>query len=136
MGSFQDIEQAIAVRLATNWTTTPITYENVPYTPTPRTAFVRLLVNEVFSKQIAMSGSSSCHRISGLINIMIFAPIGTGVRVARGYADSIAAIFRNAQFSSILCRSPRLVRVGDIGEWYQYSVLVDFQYDQALANAI
>ncbi|MBU0792218.1 MAG: DUF4128 domain-containing protein [Gammaproteobacteria bacterium] len=134
MGTFQDIRQAIEVRMGANWTTTPIVYENVSYTPTPATPFVRLLIEEVDSKQVCMS-TTPCHRITGLIVVMIFVPVNTGTNTIRGYADTIAGIFRNADFSGIKCRSPRIVRVGDIGEWYQVSVFTDFWKDVALANA-
>jgi len=134
MGTFQDIRQAIEARMASNWTTTPIAYDNVAYTPTPATPFVRLLIEEVDSKQVSMS-TTPCHRFTGLIVVMIFVAINTGTNTVRGYADTIAGIFRNADFSNIKCQSPRIIRVGDIGEWYQVSVITDFYKDAALANA-
>jgi uncharacterized membrane-anchored protein len=134
MGAFQTIRSAIEARLNTNWTSTPIAWDNVPYTPDANTAFIRLIIDEVDSQQASMA-TIPCHRILGLIHVMIMVPINTGTNTARGHADTIAGIFRNANFSSIQCQSPRIRRVGDIGEWYQYSVLVPFYYEQALENA-
>jgi len=134
MGSFQDIRTAVEARLSAKWTTTAISWDNVPYTPIAETPFIRLLINEVSSQQISMA-TIPCHRIIGLIHIPIMVPVGTGTQVACGYADTLAGVFRNANFSSITCRSPKIVRVGDIGEHYQVSFLVDFWYDVALANA-
>lgn len=134
MGAFQDIRKDIEQRLSANWTSTDIAWDNVDYTPTPETAFIRLLVEEVDSRQVT-SQSTPCHRIIGLIHVMIMVSVGTGTDTARGYADGIATIFRNANFSDIQCRSPRIERVGDIGEWFQYSVLVPFYADKSLANA-
>ena len=134
MGAFQDIRAAIEARLSSNWTTTAIAWDNVEYNPTPATSFIRLIVDEVDSTQVSMA-TTPCHRIVGLIHIMIMVPINTGTNVARGYADTLAGIFRNADFSSVKCQSPRIRRVGDVGEYYQLSVLIPFYVDKYLVNA-
>lgn len=134
MGAFQDIRAAIEARLSSNWTTTPIAWDNVEYDPTPATSFIRLIVDEVDSTQVSMA-TTPCHRIVGLIHIMIMVPINTGTNVARGYADTLAGIFRNADFSGVKCQSPRIRRVGDVGEYYQYSLLTPFYTDKYLVNA-
>ena len=122
MGTWQDIRQAIEERFSTNYTTTDISWDNVPYTPDPATAFVRLLINEVDVYQASMA-NTPCHRFIGLIHAMVMVPTGTGTNTARGYADTIADIFRNANFDDITCRSPKIVRVGDIGEHFQISII-------------
>jgi hypothetical protein len=134
MGTFQDIRAAIETRFSANWTATDISWDNVAYDPKPEIPFVRLMINEVDSFQVSMS-TVPCHRFTGIIHIIILVPIGTGTNTARGYADSAAAIFRNADFSNIQCRSPRIVRIGDIGQYFQYSTLVNFWKDESLANA-
>jgi len=134
MGTFQDIRSAIETRFSTNYTSTAISWDNVAYDPSPETPFVRLIINEVDSFQVSMS-TTPCHRFTGIIHVLIMVPVGTGTNTARGYADIIAGIFRNAVFSGINCRTPRIVRVGDVGEYYQLSVLVNFWKDEALANA-
>ena len=134
MGAFQEIRAAIEARLSSNWTTTAIAWDNVEYDPNPATAFIRLIVEEADSTQVSM-GTTPCHRIVGLIHIMIMVPVNTGTNVARGYADTWAGVFRNADFSGIKCQSPRIVRVGDLGEYYQLSMLTPFYTDKILANA-
>jgi len=134
LGTFQDIRQAIESRFSTNWIATDVSWDNVPYTPDANTAFVRLMINEVDSFQASIA-TVPCHRFIGIIHILIMVPVGTGTNTARGYADDAATIFRNANFDGIQCRSPRIVRVGDIGEHYQYSVMLNFWYDAILANA-
>lgn len=134
MGLRQDIRTAIESRLSANWTTTDISWDNIPYTPLPETPYIRLLINEVDSYQASMA-AIPCHRTIGLIHILIMTPVGTGTQTARGYADTLDGIFRNANFSDIICKSPKLVRVGDVGEHYQYSHITSFWIDKALANA-
>ena len=134
MGTFQEIRAAIETRFSTNWTATDISWDNVPFTPDPETAFVQLLINEVDAYQVSMA-TAPCHWFTGIIHVVIMVPVGTGTHTARGYADSVAAIFRNAIFSNINCRTPRIIRVGDVGEYFQYSCLVNFWKDEALSNA-
>ena len=134
MGNFQDIREAIESRLNANWSTTDISWDNVSYTPDANTAFIRLLINETDSYQASMA-NTPCHRTIGLIHILVMVPIGTGTNTARGYCDTLAGIFRNASFDDITCKSPKIVRVGDIGEHYQYSILIPFWKDAILANA-
>ena len=135
MTFFTDIRTAIEQRLNANWSTTAIAWDNVEYNPIASTAFIRLIVDEVDVRQITLANTSPCHRATGLIHIMIMVPVNTGTATARGYADSLSDIFRNADFSSIKCLSPRIRRVGDVGEHYQYSLLIPFTYDKSLANA-
>ena len=134
MGFRQDIREAIEARLSDNWTSTDISWDNVPYTPEANTAFIRLMIDEVDSRQVSMA-DTPCHRIFGIIHIPIMVPVGTGTDTAKGYSDALGDIFRNADFSSIICRSPKTVRVGDVGEHYQFSWLCNFQADKALSNA-
>ena len=134
MGFRQDIRAAIENRLRANWTDTAISIDNVTYTPSSNTAFIRLFIEEVNSQQISLQ-TIPCHRITGFIHIPIMVPTGTGTQTARGYSDTLGDIFRNANFNDILCRSPKTVRVGDVGEHYQYSLMIDFWVDADLANA-
>ena len=134
MGTFQDIREAIEARFSANYTSTAISWDNVPYTPSSETPFVRLLINETDSYQASMA-TTPCHRFIGLIHVMVMVPVGTGTNTARGYADTVAGIFRNANFSDITCKSPKIIRVGDVGEHFQYSVLIPFWKDDILANA-
>lgn len=134
MGTFQDIREAIETRFINNWTATRISIDNVAFTADSEESFVKIMIEELPAYQVTM-GTKPCHRFPGIIHIMIFVPVGTGTNIARGYADSISDIFRNADFDDIQCRTTRLVRVGDVGEHFQYSALTNFWKDEALANA-
>lgn len=135
--TFEDIRAAIAALVETNWTTTDVVYDNRSYIPDPNTSYVRLVISEGPSRQVSCGGTTNCHRIIGLINVSIFVPLGTGTRTIRQYADTIADFLRNKQFSSpyLVCRSPRIVRVGEVDGMYQMSVIVDFWCDVSVANA-
>jgi len=132
--TFQDMRKSIESRFSTNWTTTDISWDNVHYDPKSETAFVRFIIDDGDAYQASI-GTSPCHRFPGIIHVMIMVPIGTGTNTARGYADSISDIFRGADFDGIQCRTPKIIRVGDVGEYFQISVLVNYWKDAVLANA-
>ena len=125
MGTWQDIRQDIESKLNANWTTTAIAWDNVEYTPSAATSFIRLLIEEVGSTQLTIGGTQ-CHRVYGLIHIMIMVPTKTASATAYTYADSLSDIFRNLEISIVRCRIPRIVRVGGIGEWFQLSLIIPF----------
>lgn len=121
---------AIESRFNTNWTTTTKAFDNIPFKPpTNGDGWARLTILDGKSDQVSLN-TDPTHRRVGVITVQIFVPKGTGTITVRTYADSIAAIFRNAVFSGIVCRSPFLVRVGQTGEWYQMNVIVPFFIDE------
>jgi hypothetical protein len=121
---------AIETRFNASWATaTEIAWDNVEYTPTQGTDFVRLTIIDGDSSQVSL-GNSPLHRSIGIIDIGIFVSLNSGTASARGYADRAAAIFREAQFSGILCRSPAIYRIGENDGWFQYNVTVPFHRDE------
>jgi len=138
MGTQQDFRKYVERRLRDNWTTTDIAYDNVDYTPSPNTAFVNLIIEENTSRQITYNAKENAtHRLEGFIMVLVNVPLKGGTNIARGYADSISTIFRNAQFSTmdILCKSTKVIRVGEVEGMFQYNVLTPFQVDVTLDNA-
>jgi len=127
--SFATARRDIELRLRDNWATTTIAYDNVAFeTPAGDTAWVAVRVFEDTSARITI-GNPGVHRQSGLIAIYIYVPQNTGTQVARGYADDIAAIFRDKQFNGITCREASVTNVGDFEQWYQVNVTIPFYWD-------
>ena len=138
MGTFQQVRQYIEARLSDNWTATDIAFDNIDYTPSADTAFVNLLIEDGPARQITYNANENAtHRYEGWIMVFVNVPLKTGTNTARGYADSIASIFRNAQFSAldIVCKSTRIIRIGEIDGMYQYNVLTEFWVDVTADNA-
>lgn len=131
--SFADERSAIENRLSTNWTSTPVQYDNVPFTKPDDNTYVRLNILTGDSTQIDMAPTPT-HRSVGVIVMQVFVPVNSGTNTARSHADSLAAIFRNVSFSvgdsgSILCRSPSITRVGEVDGLFQLNVSVPYQRD-------
>lgn len=126
----RDIEK----RLQDNWALTPIAFDNTVFTPRDGEPWVRLRIFEENVNRINI-GSPGYHRLVGLLVVSIFVPVGTGTHTVRGYADTIASIFRDVQFNGITCREAVPRTVGEVtlaGKetgWYQYDVSVRYQWD-------
>lgn len=128
--SFADTLKAVESRLQTNWTTTPIKFQNVPFNETA-TAYVALFLQDGEGLQISL-GTVALRRWAGIIIVQVFVPETTGTSVARGYADTIGAIFDRVQFSSgnsgvISCRTPSIETIGLRDGWWQVNVTIPYR---------
>ena len=111
--------------IETNWTTTPISYEEVPYIPTAGTAFIEVWVNDGGSTHAAMPNTQ---RFAGVLQIDINVPKGSGTATARTYADTIIGLFNGKQVDSITFRDLR-VHKDPSGEWYTLSLAWEWYVD-------
>jgi len=125
--------KAIEGRLKTAWTTTtPIRYENMEYTPTPGTAWIEITVSNGESFQPDINNDAPKYRNLGIIGINIYVPKGTASHIARGYCDTLAAIYRSKQFDGIVCRTPEIQYIGTEEQWAVYNVSTPFYRDELL----
>lgn len=126
--SFEDHRLQIETRMNTNWTTTPIAFENIEFTPPTNSPWVSLFIYGVDS--FTLANRSGSYRDTGLIAVKIHVPIGSGSKVAMGYADTIATIWRASIFNNIRCGIPSINRLGEFDGWYQTIVTTPFNMDQ------
>jgi hypothetical protein len=119
----RDIEK----RLADNWGTTPIAYDNVQFSP-PATSWIRLSIldGDAIRKNV---GNPGCHRQTGVIMIQIFVTENEGTNVARQYADTLSALYRDVTFNGITCREASPMNIGLVQGWYQFNVSIPYYYD-------
>lgn len=133
MSGFADERKAIEARMAAAWTTTKIRYENVPFASLS-TPYVALYILDGEGLQISL-GTPALRRWVGIIMVQVFVPQDSGTQVAKGYADTIGAIFDRAQFSTggsgtIRCQIPSLKSVGVTNGWQQVNVTIPFIRDK------
>jgi hypothetical protein len=97
------IRRAYEGRLAT-WAAArspalPVSYENVPYTPTTGATFLRAYVLPATTDAPDLAGTLRTYR--GVFQISVTCPINTGAGAALGIADELAALFVvNARLTS------------------------------------
>jgi len=124
--SYEAERASIEGRLKTAWTTTPIKFDNVAYTPaSTTTAFIELAIVNGESKQISL-GSPALYRHPGVISINVRTRLQIGSSTAKKHADTIGGIFRGQEFGGITCRAPRVSRVGEVDGWFVYNVSIPF----------
>lgn len=121
---------AIEARFQANWTTTPIKWENVPFEPGTASAFVEIRIATAASFQASL-GSPALYRHNGVISINLRVRQNVGTTTAKGYIDSLCAIFRGQTFSSVTCRAPIVSVIGDLNGWYTYNISIPYYRDQA-----
>lgn len=133
MSGFADFAKAIESRLQTNWTTTPIKFESVPFREMAD-AYVALFIRDGEGNQISL-GTPALRRWPGIVIIQVLVKEDTSTRVARGYADTIAAIFDRVQFSvdgsgTITCATPSIQIIGTRDGYFQLNVTVPYHRDK------
>ncbi len=119
---------AIESRFATNFTVCSVKYSNVKYDPTPRQAWADIKV--IIADSIKAEIGGGLHRNVGIISVNIYEGVNTGTATGKEKADIAAAVFRDAAFSGITCRSPMITEVGEIDEWYVINMSVPFFRDK------
>ena len=127
---------AIRTIFNTGWgATTPVAYENEPFTPPTDASYAVLNVkpDDAFQNEIGSPGVQFRH--PGLIFVMIFSPPDTGNNAALALADTAAAIFRRKRSTivdgRILYRSPSIKPIGLTDEgWFQVNVTIPYIRDE------
>lgn len=126
--TYEAERESIESRMAANWTTTDIKYENVDYTPTSGSYWVELIIQPGREQGISLP-SPVLYRHPGVISINIYGPLNVGTKTIKGYADTIANIFRGQSFDGVNCFEAWLTRVGEVDGWFVYNVTVEFYWD-------
>jgi hypothetical protein len=119
---------AIEDRFATNFTICSVKYANVKFDPTPGQAWAD--INIVIADSMRAEVGGGLHRNIGIISVNIYEPVNTGTAAGKKKADLAAAVYRGQKFSGITCRSPKIVQVGEIDEWYVINMSVPFYRDE------
>jgi len=123
--SYEVERSDIEGRLNTGWTTTAIAWDNVPYIPTPGTSWIRCTILPGDSEALEFGRDALCD-YSGIIDIGIFVPQATGSATARGYADTLKALFHLVEFGSIDCKEASVQNLGIDDGWYHLAVTIPF----------
>jgi hypothetical protein len=153
MPDYAGAKAAIRARLAANWATTPITYQNepprgqnddppAPWPPRDGDGFPLSWVNLEIAgtgSRIVGQGTPGNHvwRYDGIIYVHVFTPINTGIELGDQYAVAIGEIFRAAKFYDTtpgFCVRSLAPSIDDAesgddnGNWSRTTMHCDFTY--------
>jgi len=107
-----------------NWTDTPISWDDIPYTPIKGTSYIAPHVDPGGGFQHAIPG----HRYHGVLAIEINCPRHNGTKIIRGHADTIVDIFFAHPISGIIFRDMTIFK-DIVGEWLRWTVSFSMQRD-------
>ncbi len=68
------------------------------------------------------------HEYSGIININVHIPLGSGTRILSRYFDSIASIFRDVHEDSVKYRRIKFKKIGEMGSHFIGNVSIEVYY--------
>ena len=129
------IRAAFATKLQAFTGLPPVAWENVPYTPTTGTTYIRpvLLPAEPFQAEI---GTNGANRHSGVYQISVFAPAGQGVGALNTLVGSLCDHFKRG---TALSYSPVTVTVQKAypspamqeTDWQQVAISIQYITDAA-----
>jgi len=128
--SFADAQLAIETRFYTNFTSCDIKYENVDYNPQPKRSYAELYIVEAENYRADIGTNNPLHRTIGIISVNVYTAKYIGSKTGRTLADAAAAVFRDASFSGITCRSPLVRNVGESGDWFVVNMTCEFYRDE------
>lgn len=126
---FETKANAIRTLINTNWTKTPIAWDNVKFDPPSNGPYIAVSILEAETFHAAI-GVPKMTRTSGVIAIQIFDLIGRGDGTVREYGDDLSDIFIAANLSGITLLAPSFVPVGPGPVYWQGNLSVAFWYDE------
>jgi hypothetical protein len=125
---YETARQAIEGRLNSNWTSTNIKWNNVPFiVPDDGSSWIRLHVADAYGFNDCLGGLRQ--RYTGIIVIELYAKEGVGTAALYGLADAAQGIFSNAVFSGIHCEAGYVQDLGTDEQWkgwYRLNALIPF----------
>jgi hypothetical protein len=128
--SFTDAQLAIETRFYNNFSACSIKYENIDFDPQPTESYVELFVVEMNNQRADIGTNNPLHRTFGAISVNVYTAKYIGTKTGRTIADTAAAIFRDASFSGIICKSALIRNVGESGDWYVVNMTCEFYRDE------
>lgn len=105
--------------------TCPILWNNTRKSPPKSGRWIRFNILNGEGNQVSI-GSTPLHRNAGLVSVQIFVKKGVGASQSYQLVDLIVAAFKRKQLDSVQFRTPSVLEVGEIDEWFQVNVTCPF----------
>ena len=95
--------------------------------------WARVTVRHSTASQVSLANRSGVRRYQrlGVLGIQVFVPLGEGLSEAYTLSKTVADAFEGtATPGAVWFSNVRLNEIGPSGEWFQFNVLADFEYDE------
>lgn len=120
--------RAIEQYLNSNWTLTPVGYENVPFTDTDQ-SFIELFIKDGRAFPASL-GDEGQDRHTGVFFFRINVPKHTGMTQIRTIVDTLNSLFGRQVISGIRIDPPDLSGSSEYKEMYRQTVAFPFEWDE------
>jgi len=115
----------------------PIAWPNVEFTPkddydeATHEAWARITAQNAGSVQKTIGAVGSRRwRVSGIVFVQIFAPLGNGANEGLAIADDVVTALRGITTSGVRLKASTVEAVGRDTAFYQVNVNTPFEYDE------
>jgi len=129
------VVNAVAARLAANWNKVPLVGVNLNESaPADGSPFIVVQYPIANEEQISVgSPGANIWREEGVFRLVIHAERGGGVAQGLQWADELRTLFRGKHFDGVETFAPSPPAIddsNDIGNYFQLSVAVPYQFDR------
>lgn len=129
MGVYTDIQAALDTKLAALAGVPDIAWENVSYTPTSGTSFIRPTNIPTDANRVVLA--TRIQRISGIYQIDIFTEAEKGAGACNTLVDSIFDHFNGVETltsGTTVIAISNLARttIGDMSDWFMCSITINY----------
>jgi len=135
--TFEEFQIFAEDKMATDWTTTPIQFENrtdsvaLVTAKNAKNPWVRFTILDGDGQRQSIGSNSPIHRYAGVMIAQIFVKQTIGTKLINQYADSISAIWKDYSGQpDVEVRTPSVEKIGDDKGWFQKNVNIPFQNDE------
>ena len=139
MPTLPEVSAALEQAIASQWTSTPLAWENAPAKDFDEAGQPMLVsgdkdfvqVSIEFWGNYAVVIPSDCVRYYGAISFDLYVKEDTGTRAATGYIDELATIYDQKTYSNVRMRNLSSVGVYKLAEgWVTTTVQFEFEFDR------
>lgn len=120
-----EIRNTLLSHLNTNYSTTPVEYENIKFTGDKDEAFISFafLLGKSFS---VIKGTGNITRHTGMVSIIVRAPVLSGSKTAYTLGTEILTLFERERLGSLVFRAGTVYPIKMEDEYYNLRVVVPF----------
>lgn len=125
--SLLQTQRDIETHFDTNWTETPIVYQNVAYNEVSE--FIRLTVLSSDRSQCTMGCNTNLYRTTGVLVIQIFCPLNMGTKRILTIVDLLVTLLQSNVIGSAKFKTPYISFQGSSDVFYQVNLSCPYYTD-------
>ena len=137
--SLANIRTILHTKLS-EWTTTPIQYDNMPdpqdsagnKVDPPETGYVIAQIDISWTAKVSQGAAPQVRRTAGTLHLRVLSPKDGGGVTAYAHADNLVTLFRDWGTGGLTTQEATPMPGRPSQTWYVVTVSVPFEYDQII----